>query len=117
MGVVFCLISWAASAHAQVAVNPQILDFVVSPDHSAVLPDGRPVVNHYEMQFFLPGSSSPVQIYDIAKLAPDQFGVAVIDVLSYFRTYQPGTTYVARVVAIGPLGQGASSFSNQFSFG
>ncbi len=117
LGVALCLFLWAASAHAQVAVNPQILDFVVSPDHSAVLPNGLPVVNHYEMQFFLPGSTSPVQIYDIAKPTPDQFGVVVIDILSYFRTYQPGTTYVARIVAIGPLGQGASTFSNQFSFG
>ncbi len=117
LGVALCLFLWAVSAHAQVAVNPQILDFVVSPDHSAVLPNGLPVVNHYEMQVFLPGGTSPVQIYDIAKPTPDQYGLVVIDILSYFRSYQPGVTYVARIVAIGPLGQGASTFSNQFSFG
>jgi hypothetical protein len=113
----FVALAAAAPVSAQV-VNPTVAAFVASTDHYATYSDGTPVVNHYEMDFYLSGASAPFQTVSIGKPTPDGTGRIYIDFASLFGTpLVAGPIYAADVAAIGLAGRGTSSISaDSFTF-
>lgn len=98
-----------------VAVNPTVLEFLPSDDHSRLGLDGQPMVTRYELRMFLErDQATPVSTADIGKPVPDSDGKIRVANPVWFAGLTPNTRYVARVVAIGPSGQGASDLSNPF---
>ena len=63
-----------APVSAQTIVNPTAATFRASADHSATYSDGTPVVQRYEMDFYLSGASAPIQTVSIGKPTPDGTG-------------------------------------------
>ena len=105
------------SVRAQSVVDPTTAEFDPSADHSATSSDGTPLVNRYDLEFYLIGATSPFQVLSLGKpaLALDgKIRANFTSLLSSFPT--PGIVYQAAVAAIGPGGVGRSSFSNTFSF-
>ncbi len=71
---------------AQTVKNPVKAVFTVSPDHESV--------TRYELGFFLPGASAPVQVSDIGTGAPSG-----TDLEKPLPSFPIGVTYEARVKA------------------
>ncbi len=107
-----------APVSAQTIVNPTAATFRASASHSATYSDGTPVVNHYEMDFYLSGASAPIQSVSIGKPTPDGTGTIYVSLASLFGTpLAAGSTYTADVAAVGPGGRGTSSISpDSFAF-
>ena len=102
-------------ATAQTVDDATTAEFQPSADHSVTL-DGVPLVTSYLLQFFPAGSSSPSHSIDIGKPAPDPDGLIRFRFTSQLPTpLVPGTTYEARVSAVGPGGSSASGVSNPFT--
>jgi hypothetical protein len=107
----FVALAAATPVSAQI-VNPTAATFGASPDHYATYSDGTPVVNHYEMDFYLSGASAPFQTASIGKPTPDGTGTIYVAFSSLFGTpLAAGPTYAADVAAVGPGGRGTSSIS------
>lgn len=103
----FALLSllFPLGAFAQTVKNPTKAVFTVSPDHSSV--------TRYELGFFLPGASSPVQVSDVGTAAPT--GTELERPLPSFPI---GVTYEARIKAwAGTVDSDWSSASNLFNRG
>jgi|PlaIllAssembly_1097288.scaffolds.fasta_scaffold185241_2 opacity protein-like surface antigen len=110
------LLLCAAAAHAQTVVNPRTVEFTVSPDHAVVLGDGQPAVTKYDIRFYATGASAPFSEATLGKPTPDGTGKVALPLanIPQFVAIPVGTAYVARVVAVGPLGEGVSEPSNPF---
>ena len=104
-----------AAAQAPV-LNPRFLEFNASADHSTNAPTGEPLVTRYDLEFYNIGAPSPFQTNSLNKPAPNGSGVIRIDLATTFAALPTGTTFEARVVAVGPGGIGRSGLSNQFAF-
>lgn len=100
-----------AEAQTQV-INPTGVEFDVSADHNTVVL-GVPAVTKYELRIFLSATSpTPVSTFDLGKPAPVGTKASVTNV-AMFTPLQTGG-YVARVVAIGPGGEGVSDPTDPF---
>jgi all-beta uncharacterized protein/BACON domain-containing protein len=116
-GAVVCLLAAPAALHAQTVIDPTIAEFTPSPDHNATLPTGGPVVNSYELEFYIVGAGSPFQVASLGKPAPGTNGLIRITLASVLTAFpSPGINYSAAVAAIGSGGIGRSLPSNTFSF-
>lgn len=110
---------WALApipARGQTVVDPTTAEFSPSADHSA-LDNGVPIVNAYELGFYLIGAAQPFQVLPLGKPAPQGDGlIRVVFTGLMGAVPTPGINYEARVSAVGPGGVGTSAPSNQFSF-
>lgn len=109
--VAAALLGMVAPAFAQAVINPTKVEFQVSADHAATLPDGSAVVDHYEIRYYQSGAQSPVQMADLGKPSPDVSGKAVADIVGTLAAipFSPSVQYVAKMVAVGPTGTSAES--------
>jgi hypothetical protein len=106
----------AISAGAQTVVDATTAEFEPSADHNGSTADGTALVTSYLLQFFPGGSSSASHSIDMGKPAPSTGGVIRFEFASRLTTpLVAGTTYQARVSAIGPGGTSPSNLSNPFA--
>ena len=101
-----------AGAYAQSIVDPTTAEFDPSADHNVTV-SGVPVVDHYEIGFYLIAAAQPFQINQLGKPSPDADGKIRV---ALGPRPAPGTLYEARVSAVGPGGAGLSAVSNNFTF-
>ncbi len=114
--IAFALLG-VCSAHAQTVLNPRTVEFDPSADHAALTADGQPVVQRYELQVFLAGASQPMTTANLAKPNPQADGKIRLDFSALLAGWPlTNGTYVARVAAVGPAGNGLSDPSNTFAF-
>jgi hypothetical protein len=110
---VVCLLWMATSASAQsVVLNPTKVIFTASADHNTVV-GGVALVERYELRHYLVGATSPVQTQDLGKPTLDN-GKCTGNVASL--PLSTTAQYAAKVVAIGPTGEGVSAFSTNTYF-
>jgi regulation of enolase protein 1 (concanavalin A-like superfamily) len=115
--VAISLIARLAPAQTTAVVNPTTVSFDASPDHSTVLADGRPAVDHYTLEIYTVGGTVPFQTTNIGKPTPTSVGAITYDFSGGVAGWPlPGGTYEARVSAVGPNGIGTSTPSNTFTF-
>lgn len=112
-----CLL-FAAPASAQTPVfNPRFVSFTPSADHNATVTVGTvstPVLTRYELRIFADATAtSPITTSDLGKPAPAPTGLIEIDKRDVFVAIPTGS-YVARVAAIGPGGEGVSAPTDPF---
>jgi hypothetical protein len=108
---------WASFAAAQTPVlDPRFLEFNASADHSTNAPTGEPMVTRYDLEFYAIGAQAPFQTNPLGKPTPNTSGIIRVDLSTTFAAFPTGTTYEARVAAIGPGGVSRSALSNQFAF-
>jgi hypothetical protein len=74
------------------------------------------MVTRYDLEFYAIGAPAPFQTNPLGKPAPNASGVVRIDLSTVFAGFPTGTTYEARVAAVGPGGVSRSGVSNQFAF-
>ncbi len=111
------LVFWATPVLGQIIVNPRTVEFDPSADHSAVTPDGQPVVLRYDLDIYPAGGVQALYVVDLGKPAPDSDGRIRVDFASRLPRWPLANgTYEARVSAVGATGQGLSDPSNQFAF-
>jgi hypothetical protein len=106
----------APVAGAQTAVvNPVTVEFTPSADHAVIALDGQPMVARYEMRIFVetPLGPTPSFTQDIGKPTPVAGKITITNAV-WFSGLTPNTRYVAKVVAVGPTGEGVSELSNPF---
>src|SRR4051794_29255093 len=104
-------------AYAQSVVNPNTAEFTPSVDHSAVLSDGSPAVQSYQLELYLVGASSPFQVASLGKPAPQTDGKIRVSLAAVLNPLpQAGVSYFAEVAAVGPGGTSRSTASNAFSW-
>lgn len=109
--ILVALVGAVDRSEAQV-INPTGVEFDVSADHNTVVL-GVPAVTKYELRIFLSATSpTPVSTFDLGKPAPVGTKASVTNV-AMFTPLQTGG-YVARVVAIGPGGEGVSDPTDPF---
>ena len=96
------ILTFASLAGAQTVKNPTTAVVGISPDHISI--------TRYELGFFIPGASDPVQVSDIGT------GTAVAGELSKpLPSYPIGITYIARVRAfVNTIASDWSTDSNPF---
>jgi hypothetical protein len=110
-GLTFVAFASVAPVSAQI-VNPTAAAFAASADHYATYSNGTPIVDHYEMDFYLSGASAPFQTVSVGKPAPDATGTIHVSFASLFSTpLAAGPTYDADIAAVGIGGRGTSSLS------
>lgn len=108
------LIGTVASAQT---VNPRLVEFTPSADHSTTLSSGQPAVARYDLQVFSIGATAPFHTVDMGKPAPQSDGFIRYDFSGGVPGWPlPGGTYEARVAAVGPAGTSQSTPSNSFTF-
>jgi hypothetical protein len=98
---------------AQTTVNPTVVSFAASADHSATGLDGAPLVARYELRMFLVNGGAALVTQDIGKPVPTSGTITVTNPV-WFAGLTKNTVYVAKVAAIGPSGEGVSDNSNPF---
>lgn len=97
-------------------MDPRVVEFDPSPDHSATLA-GQAVVTRYDLEFYLVGGAQAVRVTNLGKPSPQGDGKIRVDFTSLLNPWPAaGTTYEARVAAVGPNGTGRSTTSNTFAF-
>jgi all-beta uncharacterized protein/BACON domain-containing protein len=101
-----------ASAFAQSIVDPTTAEFDPSADHTVTV-SGTPVVDHYEIGFYLIAAAQPLQVNQLGKPSPDVDGKIRV---ALGARPASGILYEARVSAVGPGGTGLSAVSNNFTF-
>ena len=115
--LVIVLVTVPAAAQTPAVIDPRVVEFDPSPDHSAVGSDSQPVVTRYSLELYLVGGTTPVQVANLAKPAPQTDGKIRVDFTSLLSPWPAsGTTYEARVAVIGPSGTARSDQSNTFAF-
>jgi hypothetical protein len=62
------------TAMAQSVVDATAVEFGPSADHSAVSPEGTPLVTAYVLEILAVGSTVPAYAFDLGKPAPDADG-------------------------------------------
>lgn len=107
----------AAPGAAQPVVNPRVVEFDPSADHSTLLEGGTPAVARYDFELYMAGASAPFHTVNLNKPAPGGDGKIRVDFASQVASWPlPGGIYESRVAAVGPGGTGRSAVSNQFEF-
>jgi Bacterial Ig domain/Putative binding domain, N-terminal len=97
--------------------NPNVVSFAPSPNHSATVPTGEPVVSNYILTFYQAGTNQAVTAVDIGKPAPQADGMIRVDFTTRLASFPlPGVSCDARVSAVGPAGSGTSGPSNTFIY-
>jgi hypothetical protein len=115
--ITLVLAASVAALFADTVVDPQLAEFDPSPQHDELATDGTPLVQSYKLAFYETGVSTPFEIVNLGKPAPDPDGKIRVHFLSLLSTIPAsGVTYEARVSAVGPGGTAASAPSNFFSF-
>ena len=105
-----------AAAQTPAVMDPRVVEFDPSPDHNATLA-GQAVVSRYDLEFYLVGGAQAVRVTNLGKPSPEGDGKIRVDFTSLLNPWPaPGTTYEARVAAVGPNGVGRSTNSNTFAF-
>jgi hypothetical protein len=100
-------------------VNPTTVQYIPSADHSRLGLDDQPLVSRYEMRIFLESNNTNlIKTVDLSKPTPanDLITITTTQIPTLFSGLTLNTKYLARVVAIGPSGEGVSDFSNPFGF-
>lgn len=112
------LVLWTATSAAQTPVlDPRYAEFEASADHSRLTPAGEFMVSRYDLEFYFIGAQQPFQTNSLGKPTPNSTSVIRVDLNATLTAFPPpGTTYEARVTAVGPTGAGRSLPSNQFAF-
>src|SRR5262245_47635422 len=111
------LLAIHGTAAAQTTLDPTKATFTASRDHSATFADGTPVVQFYQLDFYIVGASAPFQSVNLGKPPKDATNTITVDLTTVFVGWPlPGTVYVSDVEAIGPGGTSASARSNTFGF-
>jgi hypothetical protein len=107
----------ATPLSAQTIQNPTTVEFDPSPDHAATI-DGTPVVDRYEMDFFIGGNGQAVLTLNLGKPAPAGDGRIRVNFAALLaQPLTPGTIYTALVAAVGPGGRAASDVApDTFAF-
>lgn len=104
LAVLLSILVGVDRAEAQV-INPTTVEFDVSADHNVTVL-GVPAVSKYELRIFAAGASAPTTTFDLGK--PTPVGIrARVQNPAIFTPLAMGD-YVARVVAVGPGGDGVS---------
>jgi hypothetical protein len=104
----FVVIGLAAPLSAQTIENPKTVEFDPSPDHDVVT-EGTPLVDRYEMDFFIQGAVQPVLTLNLGKPVPAVDGRIRVNFVALLpQPLLPGTIYTALVAAVGPGGRAAS---------
>jgi hypothetical protein len=101
-----------AGSFAQSIVDPTTAEFDPSADHNVTI-SGVPVVDHYEIGFYLIAAAQPFQVNPLGKPSPGVDGKIRV---ALGPRPAPGVVYEARVSAVGPGGAGLSAVSNDFTF-
>ena len=110
--VVSVFVSAAVPAGAQTVMNPTSARFTASADHNTTGTNGLPVVDHYELEFFMTGASAPFQTVSLGKPTPDGTSTITVNFTSLLGTpLAAGPVYTADVAAVGPGGRGTSAKS------
>ena len=112
-------VMFAATAAAQTAavIDPRIVEFDPSADHTATNASGVPIVSRYDLELYVVGGTQPVQVANLGKPNPQTDGKIRVDFTTLLTPWPaPGTVYEARVAAVGPNGTGRSTESNTFAF-
>lgn len=105
LALLLSIVGFVDRAEAQV-INPTGVEFDVSADHNTIVV-GVPAVTKYELRIFLSATSpTPVSTFDLGKPTPVGTKATVTNVAMFTPLSTGG--YVARVVAIGPGGEGVS---------
>jgi len=105
------------AAAGQSVVDPTTVEFVASADHSRTLPDGTPLVDRYDLQFYLIGAAEPFQTANLGKPTPGVGDLVRVNFTTFLGSMPtPGVVYQAKVAAVGIGGAGTSELSNTFSF-
>jgi hypothetical protein len=112
----FAIFAATAAAQTPAVIDPRIVEFDPSPDHTATDASG-PVVTRYDLELYVLGGTQPVQVANLGKPAPQSDGKIRVDFTTLLSPWPAaGTVYEARVAAVGPAGVGRSTESNTFSF-
>ena len=109
--VLVALLTATIGAEAQV-INPRVVEFDVSADHSRTVL-GQPAVTRYELRVYAEGASAPITTADLGKPTPAAGTRVSLDQSAVFAAVPLGA-YVARVAAIGPGGEGVSDATAPF---
>lgn len=101
---------------AQPVANPRFVEFIKSADHDVVLPDSQPAVTRYEFASYHSGTTEPYQRQTIGKPVPDATGKCRVDISAMIIALPPSgiQEWFARIIAVGPMGEGVSENSNPF---
>ena len=116
LSVLIVILTLAAPVAAQTVVNPTTVVFTASADHATLGLDGQPLVTNYELRIYVqtPLGQTPAFVSDIGKPTPGAANVISVLNAAWFTGLTPNVKYIARVVAIGPTGEGVSNDSNPF---
>ena len=87
-------------------------------DHTRRSRTETPAVSRYDMRFYYQGATQPFQTNSLGKPAPGADGLIHLDLARTLTAWplNVGTTFEARVSAVGPGGAGESARSNPFTF-
>lgn len=105
------------AASAQTITDPTSVQFTPSADQDAVDSNGSPVLTGYALDLYVAGAETPFDSVDLGKPSPGANGLIQVPFVSLLSSLPDGgTTYEARVRAVGPGGSTASDPSNTFTF-
>ena len=114
---IIAFLSCATVVSAQTVVNPRVVSFLPSADHSALDANGQPLVTSYDMEIYQQGVAQALRVANLGKPDPGGDGYILVDFMSILGTPPAtGVTLEARVAAVGPSGRGESTPSNTFTF-
>ena len=106
----------APIASAQ-TLNPRVVEFTPSADHSATNIDGTPVVSHYDFEIYMQGAAEPIYTQPLGKPAPALDGKVRVDFSTMVASWGlPVGVLESRVAAEGSGGRTRSTVSNTFQF-
>ena len=116
--VVLGLWGITGTAQTSTAVNPTTVQFTPSADHNATNLDGTPVVARYDLRIYVPTILTTIVFtQSLGKPTPGTDGTIQAPLgTGIVAALVANTTYEARVVAVGPYGEGASDLSNPFGY-
>ena len=120
----FSVLGFACRASAQ---SSDIAQFTASPDHNAIA-DQQPVVDHYELLVFAPGSTTALPVINLLKPRPDAQNVIRVDVTAQMNALPASPNcnpaaptaaqcYTMQVRVVGPGGSNTGPLSDPFTLG
>ena len=90
-GLALLIIMLPVIVEAQ-TLNPRTAEFSPSADHSTSAADGTPLVQSYQIEFYLTGASAPFQTASLGKPTPQSDGKIHVDLSTIFLGWPvPGT--------------------------
>ncbi len=110
-----CLMS-SSLASAQ-TTNPNVIEFLPSPEHALILTSGAPAVSRYDLVFYQQGATDGFMVTNLGKPAPQADGLIRVDMSLLLASWPlPNTACEARIAAIGPNGTAVSDLSAPFVY-